>query len=169
MAHSLTDSAAYTPDNVVVPDDGDLRNAASVTTPFQTLADRTAYLQGRLNGSVAANTSLNGNLTLLSGGLFNGGLQATIIADSGGNQVIDRNKITVVTNSGAAAFNLTIFGTGQHDGDWVIVHSNTTNTCTVKDPGGSTILQIDGGGGLPVCMMAIRIADNWVVFFRGKG
>lgn len=166
MAHNLTETATYTA-NVSVPDDGDLRNAASVEGPFQDIADRTAYLKGRLDGSVATDTSLSGNLTLLAGGLFNGGLQTAIIPDS--SATIDRNKITVVTNSGAANYNLTIFGTGAHDGDWVIVHANTTNTCTLKDPGGSTVLQLNGGGGLPVCCMAIRIGGNWVVCLRGKG
>lgn len=46
MAHNLTESASYFA-NVSVPDGGDARTAASVETPFQSLANRTKYLKAR--------------------------------------------------------------------------------------------------------------------------
>ena len=43
MSKTLTETATFTA-NIVVPVDGDARNAASVETPFQSLANRTKYL-----------------------------------------------------------------------------------------------------------------------------
>lgn len=50
MSHALTPTAAFT-GSVVVPDDGDLENAASVNTAFQTLTDRAAYLRQQAFGA----------------------------------------------------------------------------------------------------------------------
>jgi hypothetical protein len=51
MSHTLTETATYDA-TVTVPDDGDARTAASVNTAFQSLADRSKYLLGALNGFV---------------------------------------------------------------------------------------------------------------------
>ncbi len=49
MPTNLTDVSTFT-DPVAVPVDGDVRNAASVQTPFQALANRTRKLIDRLGG-----------------------------------------------------------------------------------------------------------------------
>lgn len=46
MAHNLTEVETYAA-NVSVPDDGDARNAASVVSAFQVLADRAKYLKAK--------------------------------------------------------------------------------------------------------------------------
>lgn len=48
MAHNLTESEAYTA-NVSIPDDGDARNAASVESAYQALANRTKYLKAKVD------------------------------------------------------------------------------------------------------------------------
>lgn len=46
MSHNLTETETYAA-NVTVPDDGDARNAASVESAFQVLADRSKYLKAK--------------------------------------------------------------------------------------------------------------------------
>lgn len=64
MPTTLTDSPVFDPNNVVVPSDGDNRNAASVNVAFQTLANRTKYLNDQVtatNATVfATRAGLNG-------------------------------------------------------------------------------------------------------------
>lgn len=63
MSHNLTESATYTAD-VTVPDDGDARNAASVNTAFQALANRTKFLKAQTD---ALHATITRSVPLASG------------------------------------------------------------------------------------------------------
>lgn len=52
MPTNIPGSSSSYPANVVVPSDGDRRNAASVSTPFTNLADRTAYLKAAFDAEM---------------------------------------------------------------------------------------------------------------------
>lgn len=66
MPQPITDVDAFT-DPVSVPEDGDDRNAASVETSFQALANRTRNLKNRLDG-LHLNTTFLGQLFKWTGG-----------------------------------------------------------------------------------------------------
>lgn len=53
MAHALVDVDAFDA-AVTVPDDTDAASAASVGTPFQSLANRTAFVRARVPGAAAS-------------------------------------------------------------------------------------------------------------------
>src|SRR5512133_125248 len=53
MAHALADVDAFDA-NVTVPDDTDAASAASVGVPFQSLANRTAFVRARVPGAAAS-------------------------------------------------------------------------------------------------------------------
>ena len=84
MSHSLTDVSNFDA-TVTVPDDGDLRNAASVDVAYQALADRTRWLYVFLGGGVGALAlgingltvaSSNGGVAFGSSGTPGGGTTA---------------------------------------------------------------------------------------------
>lgn len=69
MAHALTEASTFDA-TVTVPDDADTRNAASVATGFQNLANRTRYLTDNklpvnpTTGSVSITSGSTNNLTV---------------------------------------------------------------------------------------------------------
>lgn len=66
MSEILVESSASYPGSVVVPEDGDARNAASVVVGFQALANRFAYLKAKvLDALISGGTwVLGGPLTI---------------------------------------------------------------------------------------------------------
>lgn len=63
MGHNISGTQTYTP-NVYLPDDGDDRNAASVNAALTALANRTAFLSGRLAGSNSQTYLSSGSFTV---------------------------------------------------------------------------------------------------------
>jgi hypothetical protein len=56
MSEILVEDGESYPSSIVVPEDGDARNAASVVVAFQALADRTKYFFNRLGAFITGGT-----------------------------------------------------------------------------------------------------------------
>lgn len=115
--------------------------------------------------TTSAGISSGGDLIFPGGGLIRGGLPGETAPDS--NTTISRNTITVCVPVGSSPYAWTIFGTGQHDGDWVKVYCNSLGTCTLKDPAGNTLLLLNGSG-IAVHAMAVRISGTWYICEQGN-
>ncbi len=166
--------------SVVVPIGTDLRKAASVRTPFQTLANWLLYLDDRLaavlsgaqtfstlNGAtVTCNTVNAGTVNSVDAvftGLFkpNGGQIDLGNEITQGSATIPRNKYTKVNSSGSSAFTLTIDGTGPPiNGEWVQVYYIGTGTCTIKDPDGTTTVGALNGS-TSIVIRLQRMSGSW--------
>ncbi len=168
--------------SVVVPIGTDFRKAASVRTPFQTLANWLLWVDDKLAAALAgtqafAALAVTGNATVggtlgvtgtlsvtgdiaAGGGLMRKGFAANVASDS--DQSIERNAVTICAPVGSGPYIWTIFGASQQDGDWVEVFCNTAGTCTLKDPGGGTLLTLNGlGTSLAVGAKFVRVAGVW--------
>lgn len=116
MAHALTDIPDWI--DVVVPDDGDNRNAASVQTPFSALANRTEFLR---NGTDAPAWVADGDLQVnggaqIGGDLAVGGASLSCNACTAYGLTSCQAGLTVVsgmTVSGTATFNNDVACTGH--------------------------------------------------------
>lgn len=103
MAHTLTEASAFG-SSVTVPDDGDAENVASVNVAFQTLANRTKYLNDQLAlasaallaGQVAADVAISG-----SGIAETAKFTLAITTQSGGFSIDSGQNLVLPAGAGA--------------------------------------------------------------------
>lgn len=107
MSHNLTPAAtspAAALTAVLVPDSGDARTAASVTTPIQVLLNMCAYFYGVLTGTVAQNVAITGTLTAAGAAIF-ASLQTPVGGDiNGGRDVFAVRNVNAGQDVNAAGF-----------------------------------------------------------------
>lgn len=121
--------------------------AASITTSGD------ATVGGAIQGgslAIAASATLGGSLATVGSitagtnlyGILSGQFSVETHVDA--NLTISRNAVHVFAGGGAGNFTWTLFGIGQQDGDWAMVRSNSSGTCTLQDPAGNTLALLSG-------------------------
>jgi len=154
MAHALTESSTFTA-SVTVPDDGDVRNAASVETAFQALANRTKWLTDQRTSD---------NATLATGlGIMNAAIDAIEALTPG----IATSLTRAVSIPGAAIVNTNTRWALNASGDWEqtgILSSGTLELPLADFPKSGRISGISyrvapgtGRGGLPGGMPVYKL------------
>ncbi len=124
MPQNLTDSDSF--DTVTGPSATDIRNAASVRTHLQTLANRTRYLFSRLLPYVADFTALKA-------------IDTTGLADGTVRLVKGQGMYTLDTASGAAEFLPFIVDPTTGPGRWISATAHLTSRVVRAWPGNRLI------------------------------
>lgn len=123
MAENLIEVDEHTA-NVTVPEDGDLRSAASVRVAFQALANRSRHAKGRIDAMQVATFTLSGTATNVTKHTV------TLVSQTGSGFSVASDEITVP----AAGWYLLLL-TG---------YVKTTNT---NDPASGDVVYVVAGSG----------------------
>lgn len=154
MSHALTEVNAFTAD-VLVPDPGDDRKAASVEVPFQALANRTKNLKATLDGYPSVNRVWPAVQD------FDSGIR---IGDNGGpNEVGYTNPRTRIVNVPIVPIVAPAGWTcAPSVGSWVTAGSTRLTVFLSRDllPGGATLQKVRAAASISdvVSMEVVRLA-----------
>lgn len=163
MSHSLTDVSTFS-SPVVAPDDLDALTAASVSTPLQSLANRTKFLSDAITA-----TPPYGSYTL-TGTLVSSGTKFTLTQDAATVLTLASNQVTVPAgNAGLYYLQAQVYGDvfngAPSSNDPLIIEIAVNGTAIAR----GLALQYIGAASYYVSAHVSRIillADNDVVAVR---